>query len=276
MASVAEAGRSVVRTSGSAALASAGVALVAASWLSGILFAGYIVVFYLGAPRLGAMERWNRTLPRLYEAGHQSATFAIGAHFAAGALLLLLGPIQLIRPLRERFRAVHRWTGRVYVLAAGLAGLGGLDFILSKGTVGGPVMSLGFGLYGALMVLAATQTWRFGAMRATERHRAWGIRLVALVVGSWLYRMEYGFWMPLTNGLGTNAAFTGPFDRVMVFFFYLPNVLLAELFVRERRAGSVTGRWLAAGVLALATVVTLLGTWFFAFDYWLPGIAGGA
>ena len=257
------------------ALRVAGVALVAASWVSGALFAGYILIFYLGAPGRGTMEGWNRTLPKLYEAGHHGATVAIGAHFAAGAMLLLLGPVQLIRPVRERFHTAHRWIGRVYVVAAALAGLGGLGFVLSKGTIGGPVMSFGFGLYGTLMVLAAAQTWRFGAARALERHRAWGIRLVPLVVGSWLYRMEYGFWMPLTHGLGSNADFTGPFDRVMA-FFYVPNLLLAEAFTRERRAGTPAGRWAAAGVLTLATAVTLLGTWYFTTGYWLPGITGAA
>lgn len=274
MASIAKEGGPEPRSVRHVALACAGVTLIAASWLSGVLFAVYLLIFYLGAPALGMMERWNRTLPRLYEAGHPGATLAIGGHFAAGAILLLLGPVQLIRPLRERFRRAHRWTGRVYVTAAAAAGLGGLGFVLGKGTVGGPVMNLGFGLYGALMVLAAVQTLRFGTQRLTERHRAWGIRLVALVIGSWLYRMEYGFWMPITQGLGSQDDFTGPFDRVMAFFFYVPNLMIAELFIRECRAGTPAGQWSATAVLTLATAATLLGTWYFAVDYWLPGIAG--
>lgn len=276
MASIAAGIGSQSRTCDRVALRWSGVALVAASWISGALFAGYILIFYLGAPGSGSMARWNRTLPKLYEPGHPAAMVAIGTHFVAGAVLLLLGPVQLIRPLRDRFRKAHRWAGRVYVVFAGLAGLAGLAFILTHGTVGGPIMSLGFGTYGALMALAAVQTWRFGALRLFERHRAWGIRLVALVIGSWLYRMEYGFWMPLTHGLGNNAAFTGWFDRVMAFFFYLPNLALAEMFIRERQGGTPTRRWVATGVFGLATALTMLGTWYFAVGYWLPGIEGRA
>jgi hypothetical protein len=276
MASIAAGRKPEARARDRVALRWSGVALVASSWVSGALFAGYILIFYLGAPASGSMTRWNRTLPKLYEPSHPAAMVAIGGHFLAGSILLLFGPLQLIRPIRERFRTAHRWIGRIYVVCAALAGLGGLGFILAKGTVGGPVMSLGFGLYGALMALAAAQTWRFGAARLLERHRAWGIRLIALVVGSWLYRMEYGFWMPLTHGLGNNAAFTGWFDRLMAFFFYVPNLALAELFVRERAVGSAAGRWAASGALALATALTLLGTWYFAVGYWLPGIEGRA
>ena len=73
-------------------------------------------------------------------------------------------------------------------------GLGGLAFILLQGTIGGPAMNAGFCLYGALTVIAALQTVRHARQRRFEIHRGWAIRLFALVIGSWLYRMDYGFY----------------------------------------------------------------------------------
>lgn len=261
---------------GSAALRWSSIALAAASWLSGALFGLYIVAFYLGAIPAGALARWNRLVPAIYETGHAGATAAIGVHLAVGAVLLMLGPIQLIRPFRDRFRTAHRWMGRVYVAAAALAGAGGSAFIVAKGTVGGTVMDVGFGLYGSLMLVAAIQAYRYARVRRLDRHRAWGIRLFALVIGSWLYRMEYGFWFPLTGKLGHAHDFSGWFDHVMAFFFYLPNLALAELFIRTRRSAGAVVQWIGAALLLFATVVVLVGTWYFAVRYWLPGIMGAA
>lgn len=256
-----------------AALRWAGVALVATVWTSATLFGLYILAFYAGALAEGEMAAWNRVLPGLHDPRTPAATLGIGLHFFAGGVILALGCIQLMAGVRDRFPAVHRWTGRVYVTAAMLAGLGGLTFIAIKGTIGGPVMDVGFGLYGVLTVTAAVQAFRHARARRMEAHRAWALRLFALAIGSWLYRMDYGFWIMLTDGAGHTDTFRGPFDVVMAFWFYLPNLLVAEAFIRARRVTTSPGlRLAAAGVLAGATAFLLLGTYYFTKIYWGPAI----
>ncbi len=171
-------------------------------------------------------------LPRLYEPATPAATAAISLHFAAGSSILVLGFIQLITVIRVRYPALHRWSGRVYVSVALLAGIGGLTFIAVKGTVGGTVMDIGFSLYGVLMVACAVQTYYCARVRRLEAHRVWGLRLFALAIGSWLYRMDYGFWLLLTDGAGHTNDFRDPFDMLMAFFFYVPNLLVAETCIR--------------------------------------------
>jgi hypothetical protein len=247
-------------------------ALLVTTWVSAAIFGTYILAYYGGAAPRGTLGDWNHTLPRLYEPATPMATLAMGGHFLTGAILLLLGPVQLLRPIRVRFPTAHRWIGRAYVLSAGLAGAAGLSFIAIKGTVGGPVMSAGFALYGALMLLAAVQTYRHARARRFDVHRAWAIRLFALAIGSWLYRMEYGFWIAFTDGLWSTQTFSGPFDRVMAFFFYLPNLAVAELFIRSTGRSSPVVRAGSAVTLSLATVLALVGTYFFVKGYWGPGI----
>ena len=164
--------------------------LAFAFWSSAALFATYILVFYVGALPAGTMQDWNKVLPRLYVPDAVPTTIAMAAHLVLGGVLLLLGPIQFIGRLRQRVPSLHRWIGRVYGIAALGAGLGGLVFVLGRGTVGGPMMSAGFGSYGLLMTFAAIQTMRHGWYRRLDLHRAWAIRLFALVIGSWLYRMD--------------------------------------------------------------------------------------
>ncbi|MEI9851112.1 MAG: DUF2306 domain-containing protein [Sphingomonas sp.] len=221
---------------GGALLRWSAVLLAAAAWVSAALFGAYILAFFGGVALAGAPERWNESLPRLHEAATPLATLAMGAHFVTGGILLLLGPVQLIGAIRRRVPALHRWLGRLYVLAAAVAGLGGLVFILAKGTIGGRPMDLGFGLYGALVTACAALAFVHGRARRIEPHRAWAIRLFALVTGSWLYRMEYGFWFLAMGRTGHASDFTGWFDVVMAFFFYLPNLAVAEVFIRARRA----------------------------------------
>jgi hypothetical protein len=250
-----------------------GAGLVFASWFSAALFAAYILAFYVAHLLDGRLGNWNANLPGLYAAGHPLALGAMAAHMATGAILLSLGPLQLMGAVRRRWPLLHRWTGRVYVSAAGLAGLGGLAFILLRGTIGGPVMNAGFGLYGALMVLAAVQTWRHALAGRLAAHRAWAIRLFALTIGSWLYRMEYGFWLSLTHKAGHTLDFRGAFDVVMAFFFYVPNLVVAESFIRARgAAGGGPARLAAVSLLNASTFVVALGTYYFARFEWGPAI----
>lgn len=151
-----------------------GRVLVAATWVSRAIFAIYIVAFFCGAGLRGAADRWNESLPGLHNAAAPAATAAIGVHFLAGGVLLLLGPIPLISGLRRHLPALHRWLGRTYVISATLAGVGGLGFILFAGTIGGALMDVGFGGYGVLMVLCAATAF--------------------VVLATWLFTR--GVWLP--------------------------------------------------------------------------------
>ena len=252
------------------------ILLVAVTWISAAVFGAYIVSFFGGAALRGSPERWNESLPALFDRAGPAGTAAIGAHFIAGGLLLLLGPIQLIASVRRAAPAVHRWLGRGYATAAAVAGAGGLGFILSRGTIGGPTMDLGFGLYGVLVVTTAALAWHRARSRRWEAHRAWAIRLFALVIGSWLYRMEYGFWFLTMGRIGHTGDFRGAFDGAMAFLFYLPNLAVAELFIRARRqsAGPLLTPLAVAGMLA-ASLFVIVATWVFTTDYWGPGLVSG-
>ena len=250
-----------------------GTALVTIVWISSGLFGLYILAFYAAAAYQGEMNRWNKVLPELYGPSNGTANAGIGLHFAAGGIILILGSIQLIDAIRNRYPSFHRWVGRVYILASVFAGLGGLSFILIKGTIGGTVMDLGFGLYGLLMLVCATETFRHARARRIELHRAWALRLYALAIASWLYRMDYGFWILLTDGWGHQDHFSGPFDQVMAFFFYLPNLLVAEIFIQKIKSKTSLAFNLAGALLLLAiNGFLVLGTYFFTKHYWGPAI----
>ena len=247
--------------------------LVTTVWASALLFGLYIFAFYFIALLNGNTSQWNDMLPGLYNKQDRSATIGIGVHFAAGSLILILGCIQLINRVRLKYPGLHRWLGRLYVISSLLAAIGGLVFIFTNGTIGGLVMDTGFTGYGVLTFLAAIATIHYARSRDFDRHRAWAIRLFALAIGSWLYRMDYGFWFLFTDGLGHNQQFNGPFDYFMDFFFYLPNLVVAEIFIgRYEMLKSKVAKGFATLGMYIATAFLILATYFFTKEYWGPAI----
>ena len=166
---------------------------------------------------------------------NRPANVAVFIHMGTGALITLLVPFQLIGPLRRRFPRLHRWSGRVIVTAAVITAIGGLIYIALRGTIGGMPMNAGFTLYGVLMLLAAVQTIRHARARRIDRHYAWALRLFWLAIASWLYRVHYGLWYLATNGLWSNPDFTGGFDLVQHFAFYLPYLIGVEVYLSRKR-----------------------------------------
>jgi hypothetical protein len=244
------------------------ISLTAITWISSGIFA-----FFLGAIPAGTLNDWNDSLPNLYARESLAATIGIGVHFGLGAILLLLGPVQLIARIRQRWPRVHHVIGWTYASAAIVTGLGGLSYIVLRGTIGGPIMSFGFGFYGGLMVVAGVQTLRHAIARRIRVHRAWAVRLYALAIGSWLYRMDYGLWFLFAGKLGTTKTFSGPVDHFMIFWFFVPNLIIAELILRTR--GAAVPSWAkatSAAAIYVATAFIALGTYYFTAKAWGPGI----
>jgi hypothetical protein len=89
--------------------------------------------------------------------------------------------------------------------------------------------------------------------------------------------MDYGLWLSLAKRLGHTKDFHGPFDVVMAFAFYVPNLILAEIFIRARRAPGLPAlQGAAALVLLAATGLIGIGTYYFTRYYWGPAILAWA
>ena len=176
---------------------------------------------------------------RVFMAGSALANMALAAHMVAGAVLTVGAPLQALPILRNRWPRLHRRAGYGVFGAALVTGIGGLVYIARVGTIGGRWMDIGFALYGAAILLAAIKTVQHAAVRRMQSHFEWAARLVVLAVGSWIYRMHYAIWYGLTDGAASNDAFTGLFDRVQVLAFFVPYMLLLELWLcwRRRRIG---------------------------------------
>ncbi len=175
----------------------------------------------------------------LFDRNGPFSNLAIFGHMVGGAVITLLAPLQLVAPLRSRFPVIHRWSGYVIFAWAVLTAVGGLAYILARGTVGGPPMDLAFSAYGLCVLVAAIQTVRFARAMDFDRHAQWALRLFVLAVGSWLYRVHYDIWISATGGLWIEPGFTGAFDRVQLYAFFVPYLMVVELYFRFGRRNVV-------------------------------------
>ena len=178
---------------------------------------------------------------RLYSYESDFSNRAIGLHMVFGAAITILAPLQLAAPVRRRWPSLHRAAGYSLVVCAVPTALGGLGYIAVRGTVGGPLMSVAFALYGLLLALCAVEALRHARAGRFAEHRDWALRLAVLALGSWIYRLHYGLWYAVTGGLASEPDFSGLFDRIQVFAFYVPYLVAVQIWLwhrhRQERAG---------------------------------------
>ncbi len=173
--------------------------------------------------------------PHYIQSENTVANVSVFVHMATGAAITALVPFQLIPAIRRRWPALHRWSGRLIIVAGVATAVGGLVYIALRGTIGGTPMDIGFSLYGVLLLGTALQTIRHARAGHVAEHNKWALRFFWLALGSWFYRVHYGLWYLATDGLWSNPQFTGGFDLVQNFAFFLPYLIGVEIYLRRRR-----------------------------------------
>jgi uncharacterized membrane protein len=126
------------------------------------------------ATRAAEMERFDRNF-----AGHPGVA---RGHVLPGALFLALAPLQFWGRLRTRHPRVHRWTGRVLLLAA-LVSTGSALFFGLRTPFGGVAETIPISLAAVLFLFALARATVAIRARDVARHREWMIRAFALAVG---------------------------------------------------------------------------------------------
>jgi len=152
------------------------------------------------------------------------APYGLQLHIAASGFAMITGAFQFHKGLRTKFRAFHRWLGRIYVTACVVGGLAGGTIALSS--TAGPVAGWGFFLLAVCWVPFTLLALVAAMRRDFVAHERWMIRSFALTFGAVTLRL----YLPI-------GAMTVGFEDsypIIAWAAWVPNLIIAELWLRSR------------------------------------------
>lgn len=157
---------------------------VSGLFILGALLAGGVAIYGIAFPML---------LPNMADDFHRRyldmSQYLIRLHVVGAGLALLIAPVQLL--IYRRHRVLHRYLGRLYVLAVIAGSLGG--YYMAWHAYGGIISTLGLGILDTLwwsFTLLAVLHARSGDIAA---HRRWMLRSFALTYAAVTLRLMSPF-----------------------------------------------------------------------------------
>lgn len=244
-----------------------------ATLLGQAMFLFYIVGFYTPPVATGGFERWsqNRDVIHAWVAGDVMGNVQFGLHVLAAAILTFGGILQLWPSLRTRARRFHRWNGRVFMVTALFAALGGLWLVWVRGSRIDMANAVAVSTNGVLILWFAIAAWRAARARRFVAHEQWAVRAFLAVSGVWCLRvgmMAYALIGIGALGLPRETAMT--FFTLWGFGSFLVPLAVHELYLRAKAGPSSGRRLAAAAVVGLSAVLVLIGSAGATMVMWLP------
>jgi len=242
-------------------------------FLGQFIFALYILGFYGISGLAGDFERWNTAAPHGYVKDDTLANIFFGMHVALAAVITIGGPLQLIKRLRNKFRKLHRISGRIYITSAFLISIAGFYMVWVKGSVGGLVGSIFISINGILIFICAFYAFKKAVNKQFVEHQKWAIRLFLATSGVWFFRVLLMLWLTIHKGpVGFDpVTFQGPALIMLYIMSYIVPILFAEYYFRTINKSNTEKIKLAIFIL-VTTVGLFIGTFSATMGLWLPNV----
>lgn len=239
-----------------------------------LLFAFAIASFYGLTAARGDWQAWNRRMMHGHAAGDGAGNFVVAMHLLSAVVIILAGALQFVPQVRDRFPAVHRWIGRMYMLSAFTLTTAGLFMQWMRESFGDLWLRIGATLNVVLIWVCAAMALRYAISRDFKAHRRWALRLFLVVSAAWLFRI--GFYLSLLVFQGPfgfdPTTFKGPFLTFMGFAQWaVPLVVLELYFLAQARPGAVR-RIAMASTLFVLTLAMGAGIFAVSAFVWVPSI----
>ncbi len=155
-------------------------------------------------------------------------------HVVPGGIFLTLALLQFSTSVRSRYLQFHRWSGRVLVLVAFVAGLSGFYFGLLM-PYGGLSEAIATALFGGLFLAAISRAFIAVRRHQLARHREWMIRAFAIAIGISTVRVVGGVFDVILTPAGIRPP---EIFVISIWVGWLITLGAAEVWVRYTRLRS--------------------------------------
>jgi hypothetical protein len=216
-------------------------------------FVYYIVAFYGPTVASGDFSRWshNPLLIKGYQPGDASGNLTFLVHALMATAVTLGGLLQLVPQVRARAPAVHRWIGRMFLVASMLGAASGTYMVIVRHAYTSELGAVALLLDAALILVFSVLAWRAAISRRFASHKRWALRTFIVANGVWFTRVGFIPVDMLKRAFFGSAATNPSAFEIWGFGAYLLPLAVLELYLRT--AG---GR---GGPLSIATSVLILG-----------------
>ncbi len=127
-----------------------------------------------------------------------------------GALFMILGPLQFMPRIRVRHIQFHRWSGRVFIIAAYIIGLSSIVLSFIKQSIGGINEAVASVFFSIFFLVCINLSLYYISRKQVPLHREWMIRAFSVGLAISTVRLITAF--------------------VFVFFKVLPQNFLGTAF----------------------------------------------
>jgi uncharacterized membrane protein len=255
------------------ALRHAAAAWVAAAMLGQWIMATYVFALYGGAVARGDAQGWNTVMERGHVDGAPMGNAVVVAHVAFAFVVLAGGALQLVPAIRRRWPALHRWNGRLYLLAVAAMCVGGLVMHFTRARFQTGVFDAALVLNVVLAAAFGWLAWRAARARRFDAHRRWALRTFVVASAQWFFRLALMLWILLNQGpVGFDPeTLVGPTITFLAFAQFLLPLAVLEGWLRAQAAGP-SAKLAMAGVLGAMTLATAGGIAAASMILWLPRV----
>ena len=189
------------------------------TWVSAIVAAAVVVV-----PEASRLFTFTEASYRIFWPNR----YWVIVHFFGGSIALFCGLPQFSARLRDRHRAVHRWTGRLYLtgVVIGVASAWYMSFHSAFGWT----MGVATFVLGAAWLATTAMAYVAVRRRQFQAHREWMIRSYVVTFAFVFFRLMYA--SPLFASTGTMLERA----TALLWLSFVVPLLMTEIVLQWRRS----------------------------------------
>jgi hypothetical protein len=256
-------------------LEKAGMAWFVSAFVGQMFFLTYILGFYGTSAVRGQFANWSKYREVIdgYVAGDMIGNIQFGAHIAMAAILTFGGLVQLTPALRNRFKALHRWNGRIFAFCALLASVGGLWLVWVRGSRIDLASGIGISINALLIIVFILMAVKCARERHFADHQRWAMRAFFAVSGVWFLRVGImAFGLVTSGAMGMPSSYTEGFFPIWSFGSYLVPLAIYELYSAAKASTSRPFQAIMTATMVGLTGLCTIGIFGAAMVMWLPSV----